>query len=78
MQRQLTPELLDELPADDPRAVHSRGDLRRVNRLMGNADIMARALLDLPGGTGPSGLVGQAPALLSVVELGAGDGTFGR
>ncbi len=39
--RTVVPELLDELPPDDPRAMHSRGDLRRVNRLMGNADIMA-------------------------------------
>jgi len=38
------PELLDELPPDDPRAVHSRGDLRRVNKLMGNADIVAGAV----------------------------------
>lgn len=65
MLRTVTPELLDELPPDDRRAIHSRGDLRRVNRLMGNAAIMTRALL---------GQRGTAP--FSVVELGGGDGTF--
>jgi Methyltransferase domain len=65
MRRLVIPELLDELPPDDPRAVHSRGDLRRVNKLMGNADIIAGAL----GATGATGAV-------SIVELGGGDGTF--
>ena len=44
MTRRVEPELLDELPASDPRAVRSRQDLRRVNAWMGNARIMARAL----------------------------------
>jgi hypothetical protein len=65
MRRQVVPELLDELAADDPRAVHSRGDLRRVNKLMGNADIMGRWLL-----------ARRTPVPLSIVELGGGDGTF--
>jgi hypothetical protein len=42
--RSLKPELLDELPAEDPRAVRSRGDLRRINAIMGNARIIARHL----------------------------------
>ena len=71
MIRTVIPELLDELPPDDPRAVHSRGDLRRVNALMGNASIMAGAL----GATGATGARG-AGAALSIVELGGGDGTF--
>ena len=34
--RKLTPELLDHLPHDDPGAIRSRRDLRRINRFMGN------------------------------------------
>src|ERR1035441_6973362 len=37
MERCLKPELLDELPRDDPSAVQSRRDLLRVNAWMGNA-----------------------------------------
>ena len=36
MMRKLTPELLDHLPHDDPGAMRSRRDLRRINRFMGN------------------------------------------
>ena len=42
--RVLEPEWLDELPPQDPRAVRSRADLRRVNWLMGNARIISAAL----------------------------------
>jgi hypothetical protein len=65
VQRTLEPELLDDLPADDPRAIASRRDLRRVNVLMSTAGIIARAL----NGT----FIAQSPR--SIVELGAGDGT---
>jgi hypothetical protein len=34
MKREIERELLDELPADDPRAIRSRRDLRRVHRWM--------------------------------------------
>jgi hypothetical protein len=73
MLRQVVPELLDELPPTDPRAIHSRGDLRRINRLMGNADIMARAIT-----TGALVARGAktAPLAPRFVELGGGDGTF--
>lgn len=64
--RRVEAELLDELPADDPRAVRSRRDLRRVNRLMGNAPILLRAMESLVEG-------GAAPHF---VELGAGDGSL--
>ncbi len=37
MLRHLEPELLDSLPADHPDALHSRRDLRVINRVMGNA-----------------------------------------
>lgn len=63
--RRVLPELLDELPADDPRAVRSRRDLRRVNRLMGARSLLLRAL-DKAAPAAPRRLV----------ELGAGDGTM--
>ena len=56
--RSLEPEWLDHLPPEDPRAVRSRADLRRVNAIMGNARIIARHLggarrvADLGGGDG--------------------------
>lgn len=58
------PEILDELPEDDPRARRSRRDLERINRVMGAAGILARAL-----GTG-------AAAPRRIIELGAGDGSL--
>jgi hypothetical protein len=66
MNRIIQPELLDTLPLDDPRAVRSRRDLRRVNAWMRNHAIMARAL--------QIGLEGHAPK--QITELGAGDGNF--
>jgi SAM-dependent methyltransferase len=66
MKRELKSELLDELPANDPRAMRSRRDLRRVNALMGHARIAARAL----GGA----FTQRHPQ--SIVDLGAGDGTL--
>jgi ubiquinone/menaquinone biosynthesis C-methylase UbiE len=66
MERVIERELLDELPADDPRAIHSRGDLRKVNAWMGHAGVMAGIL---------SNAFQHRPPL-SIVELGAGDGTF--
>ena len=44
MERVIEPEWLDELPANEPRAIDARGDLRRVNWFMNNAGILARAL----------------------------------
>ena len=65
-QRVVEPEWLDTLAADDPRAIRSRSDLRRVNRLMATRTWLARSLEDL--------LQGSSHARL--VELGAGDGTL--
>jgi hypothetical protein len=65
MKRIVQSELLDTLPPDDPRAIHSRGDLRRVNWWMGNHTIMARALRSHAQ---------QSPR--RITELGAGDGDF--
>jgi hypothetical protein len=64
MRRQIQPEILDDLPSDDPRAIHSRRDLQKINALMGHAGIVTRALRGAP----------VPPRLL--VELGSGDGTL--
>jgi hypothetical protein len=64
-ERRVDPELLDTLPADDPSAVASRADLRRVNVWMGQARLLAR-LLRLYGK--------RAPATL--LDLGSGDGVL--
>lgn len=64
MSRQVEPELLDELPADDPRAVRSRLDLRRVNAWMGHSRQIVKILgdcADLP--------------VCRIVDLGGGDAT---
>lgn len=61
--RVLVPEILDHLPAEDPRAVRSRRDLARINWAMRQSAIMARALSDFP-----------PPRM--IVDLGGGDGRF--
>jgi Methyltransferase domain len=66
MNRIVEPELLDELPPDDPRAARSRRDLRRVNAWMRNHEIMAGALRNRLNGR----------ALECITDLGAGDGYF--
>ncbi|HEY7607790.1 MAG TPA: methyltransferase domain-containing protein [Alphaproteobacteria bacterium] len=65
MQRCVEPEWLDELPASDARAQAARRDLRRVNWLMGNAAILARALRR----------AAMRPPR-SIVDLGGGDGAL--
>lgn len=64
MRRRVQAEILDELPADDPRAIQSRRDLQKVNTFMGHAGLVTRAVRGAPA----------PPRLL--VELGSGDGTF--
>ena len=64
MRRHIQPEILDELPADDPRAIQSRRDLQKVNTFMRHPGMVTRALRGAPA----------PPRLL--VELGSGDGTF--
>ncbi len=66
MPRVVEPEWLDHLPADDPRAVRSRGDLRRINRLMSATGLLGEALDPLVAGR----------ARVHIVELGAGDGSL--
>jgi len=62
MLRTLTPELLDSLPPEHPDALHSRRDLRRINRALGTHRWFERTLppllrpgeraLELGAGTG--------------------------
>ncbi|MGO8838394.1 MAG: hypothetical protein ACLQAH_14810 [Limisphaerales bacterium] len=66
MKRVVEPELLDELPPDDPLAVRSRRDLCRVNAWMRHHAIMAGALQNQLNGSKPQ----------QITELGAGDGNF--
>lgn len=66
MARVVEPEWLDHLPADDPRAVRSRGDLRRINRLMSATRLLGEALDPLVAGRPDT----------RIVELGAGDGSL--
>jgi hypothetical protein len=65
MERQVQPELLDELPPDDRHAVRSRHDLRRVNGWMNHARIIARLLQTACSKTPHR-----------IVDLGGGDGTL--
>jgi hypothetical protein len=63
--RRVRPELLDELPAHDPRAVRSRRDLRLLNRIMAARSLLLRAL---------DHALAAPPRRL--VELGTGDGNL--
>ncbi len=66
MKRTIEPELLDDLPADDPLAPSARKDLQRLNAWMGHARILANELRVRPG-TKP---------VRRIAEIGAGDGQF--
>jgi SAM-dependent methyltransferase len=66
MNRQVEPELLDELPPADRGAIASRRDLQKVNSWMGHARIMDHAL---------AGVFTDRPPR-SIVDLGGGDGTL--
>lgn len=62
--RVLVPERLDHLAPDDPGAIASRRDLRRINRISAHTAIAARALCRH---------VASPPR--RILELGAGDGS---
>lgn len=62
MLRKVEPEILDSLSAEDPRAIKSRKDLKRINLLMGNYRWIHRTLM--------------AESAKSIIELGSGDGTL--
>lgn len=64
--RRVDPEMLDELPADDPLAVRARRDLRRINAWMGNARLLARLVTEVMRDSPP----------VRIAELGGGDGTL--
>ena len=68
-QRTVCPEILDELPPADARAIRSRRDLQRVNRVMGSCGILTRAVRHS---------LASAPhhRPLRILELGAGDGSL--
>jgi len=65
--RVVVAELLDELAADDPRALSSRRDLRLINFLMGNEAWMLRQIHRH-----------RKMSERGIVELGAGDASFSR
>ena len=67
--RIVAPEVLDGLAGDDPAAMRSRRDLRRVHRAMGTRSMVVRALKDMTTAWATS-----APR--RVLELGAGDGSL--
>ena len=66
MKRVLTPELIDLLPADDPRALRSRRDILRLNRINQSDMLMARLLRQVAGSRAPH----------TITDLGSGDGLF--
>ena len=66
MPRLVQPEWLDELPSGHEGAIGSRRDLQRLNFLMGHPGIIARLLTT----------ISPAGGIKTLVELGAGDGTF--
>lgn len=67
--RIVRPEILDELPPADARAIRSRRDLQRVNRVLGSCGILSRAVRHTLASAPPD----AAPRIL---ELGGGDGTL--
>jgi hypothetical protein len=64
--RSVEPELLDQMPAADRRAIRARRDLKRLNAVILQAGIMARMLAEHWGHGQPR----------TMLDLGAGDGTF--
>ena len=62
MERAVEPELLDQLSPSDPKAIHSRRDLRLINYWMGNGSHIARQLQRF------------AIPPTKILEIGSGDG----
>ena len=69
MARVVAAEALDYLAADDPTALRSRRDLRRVHRAMGTRHTLLCAIR-------ATQVYRQRAGPLRVLELGAGDGTL--
>ncbi|MEY2408328.1 MAG: hypothetical protein QOF48_998 [Verrucomicrobiota bacterium] len=70
MRRIVEPELLDQLPPDDAGAVASRADLRRINRILGHATVLERAVRD------HLKINPASPGRFTLIELGGGDGSL--
>jgi hypothetical protein len=66
MQRLVLPELLDRLPGDDPDAIRSHRDLRRIHAWMGNTRRVGSWLNRTA--------TREKPA--RIIDMGAGDGAF--
>jgi hypothetical protein len=66
LQRRVSPEALDTMPANDPRARRSRRDLQRVHRAMRSLTILRHA----------AGKLSMARQPRTILELGAGDGSL--
>ena len=64
--RRVEPEVLDSLEPDDPQALRSRRDLRRVHRAMRSVSILQQAVTQLAMPAPPR----------RIIEIGAGDGTL--
>jgi hypothetical protein len=69
MSRVVARESFDCLPEDDPSAMRSRRDLRRVHHSMGTRSIVLRALRGM-------NVQCRDSAPLRLLELGAGDGSL--
>jgi hypothetical protein len=69
--RVITREILDHLPASDARAVRARRDLRVINALMGNVRWIRQGLRRVIENS-------ALPPTAHLVELGAGDGGLSR
>ena len=69
MHRVVAAEVLDGLPQDDPSAIRSRRDLRRVHRAMGTRKIILHKLQAMK-------LARLEVEPLRVLEIGAGDGSL--
>lgn len=67
--RTVAAEALDGLAADDPQAMRSRRDLRRVHRVMRTRSTLLHALQGMTA-------LHHKPEPLRVLELGAGDGSL--
>jgi hypothetical protein len=64
--RSVEPELLDEMPADDPTVIRARRDLKRLNAVILQAGIMAPIVLRQWTRSRPR----------TILDLGCGDGIF--
>ena len=72
--RQVHAELLDTLAADDPRAIRSRHDLRRINRLMATQSLIGTMLDRIMLDRIEFDNIRRGSTAVRLLELGAGDG----